>query len=414
MSRTAEKPSIIYDLAIIGGGIAGAGIARDAALRGIQTVLFEKNTFGSGTSSKSSKLIHGGIRYLEIAWDALKKGRLNEAWKNFRFVFLALRETHILAKTARGFVNPLPLIIPVYKDGGRKPLSVYFGGLLYSVMASISGAPHFARILKNPESVLRFVPGLKKEGLEGGMLIWDHWTDDVRLVKAVISSAQKSGAEVFEHAEVMAYHWDDSKKVYAVELRMENRQQTFLTRKLINATGAWVDQTRQRGGEVGENLIVPVAGCHIHLKQFSPYSVILQAKDKRIFFVINFHNVARVGTTERIENNPDHVEATQEEVDYLLQALARYFPDLRAGKEDILNKDAGIRPLARPEKADSPNAISREHEIRTGPSGVLHILGVKLTDHRRAAEEIVDKLVPDLARQNPAIKAHSLTRTQPL
>ncbi len=414
MSPTAERPSIIYDLAIIGGGIAGAGIARDAALRGIRTVLFEKNTFGSGTSSKSSKLIHGGIRYLEIAWDFLKKGRVKEAWKNFRFVFLALRETHILAKTAPDLVKPFSLIIPIYKNGSRRPWSVYLGGLLYSFMASLSGASSFVRILAKPESVLQRVPALQKEGLQGGIMIWDHWTDDVKLAKAVISSAQKSGAGIFEHAEVMAYRWDDSKKVYAVELRMENRQRTFLARKLVNASGAWVDQTRQRGGEAGENLIVPVAGCHIHLKQFSPYSVILQAEDKRVFFVINFHNVARVGTTERIETNPDHAEATEEEVNYLLRELARYFPNLKAGKEDILSTDAGIRPLARPKKADSPNTISREHEIRTGPSGVLHVLGVKLTDHRRAAEEIVDKLVPDLARQNPAIKTRSLTRTQPL
>lgn len=416
MSSTAERPSLIYDLAIIGGGIAGAGIARDAALRGIQTVLFEKNTFGSGTSSKSSKLIHGGIRYLEIAWDALKKGRLGEAWKNFRFVFLALKETHILAKIAPSLVKPFFLLIPVYETGGRKPLSVYTGGLVYSFMAFLSGAglSSFARILGKPESALALVPGLKKEGLKGAILVRDHWTQDLELVKATLHSAEKSGAEAFEYAEVTAYRWDASKNVYEIETQIDGQPRLFHTRKLVNASGAWVDQLRQKGGEAGEPLIMPVAGCHIHLKKFSPYSVILQAEDKRIFFVINMEEIARVGTTERIEKNPDHVEATEEEVNYLLLELARYFPDLNAGKKDILSTDAGIRPLARPSKEDSAHSVSREHEIVTGPSGVLHILGVKLTDHRRAAEEIVDKLVPDLAKQNPAIRTRSLTRTQPL
>ena len=416
MSPAAERPSIIYDLAIIGGGIAGAGIARDAALRGIQPVLFEKTTFGSGTSSKSSKLIHGGIRYLEITWDALKKGRLDEAWKNFRFVFLALKETHILATIAPALVKPFSLLIPVYEKGGRKPLSIYAGGLLYSFMAFLSGAglSSFARILDKPEPVLQLVPGLKKEGLKGAILIRDHWTHDLELVKATLCSAEKAGTTAFEHAEVTAYRWNVSGKVYEIEARIDGQARFFHARKLVNASGAWVDQLRQRGGEPGEKLIMPVAGCHIHLKKFSPYSVILQAEDKRIFFVINMEEIARVGTTERLETNPDHVEATEEEVNYLLRELARYFPDLKAGKKDILSTDAGIRPLARPPKADSPHAVSREHEIFTGPSGVLHILGVKLTDHRRAAEEIVDKLVPDLAKQNPAIKMRSLTRTQPL
>src|SRR4051812_27932007 len=128
-----------FDLAIIGGGIAGAAIARDAALRGFKTVLFEKNTFGSGTSSKSSKLIHGGIRYLEIAWTAFKKGDLREAWKNFRFVFLSLHETHILESIAPDLVRPIRLAIPIYRDQGRGAISVYFGACLYSLLAIFTG-----------------------------------------------------------------------------------------------------------------------------------------------------------------------------------------------------------------------------------------------------------------------------------
>lgn len=392
----------IFDVAVIGGGIAGAGIARDATLRGLRVVLFEKNTFGSGTSSKSSKLIHGGIRYLDLAWKAVLKGNLKEFWKNFRFVFLALRECRILETIAPRLVKPIDLVIPIYRQSGRSVWPVYLGTLLYSLLGILTGNFRCPRILWTPRAVLQRLPSLNSENLAGGVVIWDHTTDDLALVKAILESAAKNGAEVFENSPVIHYRLG-ARNLYEIQVKTDGENGLYFSRKLINAAGPWVDRVREFGGEKNGDLIVPIAGSHLMLKKFIERSVILQAEDDRILFVIRIGDQCRVGTTERPHKNPDHLEATEEEIEYLLKGLNRYFPSLNFKKEDILSTDAGIRPLARPVKVKSPHEISREHEIRIGPSGVIHVLGVKLTDHRRAAEEVVNLLTPckTLTRRNP-------------
>lgn len=389
---TLSAPESMFDVAVIGGGIAGAGIARDAALRGLSVILFEKNKVGSGTSSRSSKLIHGGIRYLDLAWQALLKGRLGAFWKNFRFVSVSLRECRILERIAPHLVRPICLVIPIYRSAGRSPWPIYFGAVVYSLLSLLAGNFHLPRILPSRRAVLKWLPDLAPKGLIGGVAIWDHTADDLELVRAVIASAVKNGAKVHEHAEVKGYRFDPVRDLYELRVLTEGAVRLFLARKLVNASGPWVDRVRAAGGEKGEPLIVPVAGAHVMLKRFVKHSVILQANDKRLFFVINRGDFSRVGTTERIHENPDHVEPTLEEEDYLMEALRRYFPARSFRREDILGRDAGIRPLARPKEALSPHDISREHEIRIGPTGVIHVIGVKLTDHRRAAKQVVDHL----------------------
>jgi len=409
-----ETQPPIYDVALIGGGIAGAAIARDAALRGMRVVLFEKNTFGSGTSSKTSKLIHGGIRYLETSWRALKRGDFAEAGKNFRFVFVALHETHVLARIAPDLIRPLPLIIPIYKEGGRNVWAVRFGALLYGLLALLTGSRHGPQILWTAKAVRARVPGLNPEGLAGGVLIWDHITDDVRLTQTVLRDARQRGVQAYEQTEVKTYRYEAEAQRYAIDVQQKNLTCTFYARVLINAGGPWVDEIRRRGGEPSENLIVPVAGSHIEVPAFMPASVILQAEDNRIFFVIRRGDRARVGTTERIQKNPDDLVTPAEDVTYLLRSLNRYFPDLKMTEKAILDRDTGIRPLARPRHALAPTDISREHEVYVGPAGVRHILGVKLTDHRRAAAQIVDAIVPLVRPWNPGIQSHSQTGHVPL
>lgn len=390
----------IFDVAIIGGGIAGAAIARDAALRGLRVVLFEKNTFGSGTSSKSSKLIHGGLRYLELAWVAFKRGELWEAWKNFRFVFSALKESFILEKIAPDLVWPIELVIPIYEQKGQPVWLVYFGALFYGLLSYISGNRRPPRILRSQEAVLHLIPNLNPKNLAGGVVIWDHTTDDKKLVLKTMESAKRAGAQAFEHAFVKSYQYEEHEKIYTLAVKQNHQTRSFSARTLINAGGPWVDKIRDSAHEKMEDFIVPVAGAHIILKRFTDHSVILQADDKRIFFVINQDHLARVGTTERVCKDPDAVKATDQEVEYLLCALERYFPDMKIELGDILGKDAGIRPLAKPivgaRHASPLHSISREHEIRVGPTGVLHVLGVKLTDHRRAAEEVVNRIAKEL------------------
>lgn len=404
---------IPYDIAVIGGGITGAAIARDASLRGISAVLFEKNTFGSGTSSKSSKLIHGGLRYLEIAWNHLKHLQLGEFWKNFRFVFLALRETHLLHRMAPDLIHPIPLLVPIYQTRGRSPWSVYFGTFLYGILSHLGGG-HYSEPLWKPEDVLKRIPALNPEGLVGGVIVWDHTTDDKKLVQTVMQSAVRHGAVAYENALVTRYHFHLEKKLYEISVSLNGVYQVFYAHRLINASGPWVDATREAGHERKQDLILPVAGAHINIKKFCECSVILQAEDKRLFFVINRENDARVGTTERMHFDPDNVAATRDEVEYLLRALRHFFPSLPFRGEEILSTDAGIRPLVKPKDSVSANQASREHEFKLGPTGVIHVLGVKLTDHRRAAEQLMDWLSPEIKKWNPKAKTRSLTASSKL
>ena len=190
------------------------------------------------------------------------------------------------------------------------------------------------------------------------------------------------------------------KSVYETEVEIGPETNLVLSRLLIDARGPWID-----GG-----FIVPVAGAHITLKKFTDFSLILEAEDGRLFFVINQNDKARVGTTERIDPDPDKVQATDEDINYLLLNLKKYFPGTNFGKNHILSADAGIRPLAKPGRELAPHHISREHEFVTDASGVIHVLGVKLTDHRRAAEILMKKILPQIRTWRPRVKDGSVTQ----
>ncbi len=404
-----------YDLAIIGGGIAGAAIARDASLRGLKVALLEKNDFGSGTSSKSSKLIHGGIRYLELAWKALLRQNGKEAYKNLAFVFSSLKESRILSEIAPDLVKPIPILIPLYAGQKRNRVSVFIGALLYYILAILAtGHGHLPKLFFTADSVLKKYPELKREGLKGGVVIWDHVTDDKALVMATIRSAQKGGAHCLPHARVTRYRYDTPHNYFEVTFEQATGESVIRAHKLINASGPWVDQVRTLGREHDRDLVLPVAGSHIEVKPFVPYSMLLEAADGRYFFVIHLGDKARIGTTERIIQNPEGVSCSEEDITYLLASVNTYFPQVRLSTHEIINCDAGIRPLAHPHTGTPAHEISREHEFRVSPSGVIHVLGVKLTDHRRAAEEVVDRLIPSFLSSHPQLKRKSITRNTSL
>ncbi len=392
MISSHQKKTVVYDIAIIGGGITGAAIARESRLHDLSVVLFEKNTFGSGTSSKSSKLIHGGLRYLETAWSSLLSGHLGEFWKNLRFVFLALKETHGLARQWPHLITEIELLMPIYKTQGQSRFSIFFGTWFYGFLAQCGGAKKGTRILGSAEEVLRLEPGLNPKGLVGGVIVQDHTTDDLALVKQIAEDARIQGAQMFERTPVTRYHFDNLSKQFVIEALIDGSPEVFHAKHLVNASGAWVDKVRQKAGGIKSDLIVPIAGAHVEIPPFTNYSAILQAEDKRIFFVINRKNCARIGTTERLEPNPDEVKATQEEIGYLLSSVKKFFPEAKLTQSEILSTDAGIRPLAKPRHTVSAHEISREHEFVFDPDGAVHVLGVKLTDHRRAANELLKVL----------------------
>jgi len=406
-----EKP---FDLAIVGGGIAGAAIARDAALRGLRVALFEKSKFGSGTSSKSSRLIHGGVRYLETAWQCLKKFDFSGFFKNFRFVMASLRECSTLAHIAPQLVRPLALIIPVYRGDAEQPWTIYFGSLFYGLLGLFTGNPRLPKIFWTQKSVLKHLPNLNPKNLLGGVMIWDHWTDDLELVRATIRHARKLGVKASEKSYVKHCHWNQENNLYQIIVQHENEEHCYEAKKVVNATGPWVNHFRKNCGDEKTDCIVPIAGAHLMLPQFTQHSVILRAPDDRLFFVINLGSLARIGTTERFCDDPDHVQAEDEEIEYLLTALERYFPNHPFQSKDIISTDAGIRPLVKPLHDTDANAISREHEIREAENGIIHVLGVKLTDHRRAAEEVVNYLVYLLKPEISSLKTRSQTHRIPL
>ncbi len=404
-----------YDIAVIGGGIAGAAIARDAALRGLRVVLFEKNTFGSGTSSKSSKLIHGGIRYLDLAWTAFTRAQFPEAWKNFRFVFTSLRESRVLRRIAPAWVKPHNIFIPIYAGNHRPRLTVFIGCFVYYLLGLVSGGGKMPRIVWSPRSALQIVPDLSLKDLNGGVMIRDHVTDDLGLVNATIASARAHGADCRERTEVLSYSYTSGS--YLIKTRTnEGHPEELHAHKIINAAGPWIDEVRKAAKEKEKNFIVPVAGAHITMKKFIPNSVLLEAEDARIFFVINLNDeICRIGTTERLApTGPDKVKPTEDEIEYLLRSAERYFPEHSFTRKNVLDADAGVRPLAAPDRNRGLHEISREHEIRVSPSGVIHMLGVKLTDHRRAAEEVLDRLIPSLLPYNPKAKRKTSTHKVPL
>ena len=397
-----------YTIAVIGGGIAGAAVARDAALRGLSVIVFEKNTLGSGASSKSSKLIHGGIRYLELAWADFKKLRWAGAAKNFRFVFSSLRETRILAETAPDLVQPISLFVPIYRKGSRGPFSVYFGTFFYSFLSRLAGNHYKPKIFRGAESAHAALPLLKEGSLVGAVEIIDHTTDDQALVQAVADSAQKSGAVFLEHTPVLS--WKKCPEGYELTVQSENGVKTFQAKTIVNASGAWIDKTRGESISPPDRYVFPVGGSHIELPAFLGRSAILEAGDGRLFFVIEKNGRARVGTTEWPADDPDHVSVPEKDVEYLLHSLARYFPSKQWDHSVILSSDAGLRPLAFNPLTLQANTVSREHTLRMDSDGVFYLIGVKLTDHRRAAEETVDRLLKKLGRK----WVQSKTRTTPL
>jgi len=396
-TRLNETPH--FDVAIIGGGIAGAGIARDAALRKLRVVLFEKNRFGSGTSARSSKLIHGGIRYLELAWQALKARDFAKAWKDFRFVFFSLREARTLERIAPEIVKPLPIVIPFYENDGRNRWFVFAGTVLYFLLSILSGKARPPQFFPSADSLLRLVPELKPQGLLGGVLLWDRTADDQELVRETLRSAVRAGAKALENAEVVQYRFNE--KTGSFEITVRNRGETPLFRatRLVNASGPWLDQVRETANERDGDYLYPLAGAHITVPPFVRQSLLLKAADGRLFFVMYRGDHCRVGTTERLETDPDSVRATDEEIRYLLDSVSQFFPSAGLDRSAVLSTDAGIRPLSAQEKGLLDSAMSREHELRFGPTGVLHVIGVKLTDYRRAAEEVVNLLVRDLSRK---------------
>jgi glycerol-3-phosphate dehydrogenase len=374
------------DLLVLGGGITGAGIARDAALRGIRTALVDKGDFGGATSSRSSRLIHGGLRYLEHG--------------NLRLVFEGAHERRVLLRIAPHLVHPLPFLFPVYRGARVAAWKLEAAMWLYDALAAFRNV-HMHRWLGR-RRVARLEPRLRTKGLQGAALYYDAQADDVRLVLATIRSAAQAGALVANYADATSLlKSDDRVRGATVRDALSGRTYTVRALVVVNATGPWVDAVRQRDDSEAQPLLRLTKGAHVAVPRGRighSYAVTLTSPiDGRVMFVLPWGDLSYIGTTDTDEAvSPDNVRASGSDVVYLLRSANALFPDARLGPRDVISSWAGLRPLLAPAHARSASDVSREHRVVESSSGLVTIAGGKLTTYRRMARDTVDRVAKRL------------------
>ena len=382
-----------HDVVIIGGGINGAGIARDAAMRGLKVLLIEKGELGCATTSASTRLIHGGLRYLEHF--------------EFGLVRESLREREILLRTAPHLVRPLAITIPIYKQSKRGRLTIRAGMILYDLLSSGKSLPRH-RMLSRTETLERW-PGLNPEGLVGSALYYDAQVEfPERLVVENVRSAREFGAEVHTHTRVTNLAVEDG-MVSGVEFVGGDGQKEFAeARVVINAAGPWIDLVLEHAPVKSPKLIGGTKGSHIVVAVFpgAPANAIyLEARsDGRPIFIIPWNKLYLIGTTDvRFEGDPDEVRCEAWEIDYLLAETNLALPNAHLTRDKILETYSGVRPLPVTDDKDEQR-ITRRHFIREHPQlpNLLSIVGGKLTTYRSLAEECVNTIFLKLGKNSPA------------
>ena len=377
MSRGAAENDRMFDLIIVGGGITGAGVVRDAALRGLSCLLLEKEDFASGVSSKTTRLIHGGLRYLA----------------NFEVDLVAesLRERAILRRMAPHLIHPIPLVIPIYKGDAHSRAVISLGIHLYDLLSHEQDIPHYFTSAR--DKTLALEPRLNREGLTGSALFYDHQIMmPERLVIENILSAKKAGATLLNHTRVERIEERDSRIAVSARDMLKDEVRTFHARVLINASGPWIDAVRKTGNIDGNRIIYPTKGTHLVLPRLSEQALFITSRDGRMFFIIPFGPHSLIGTTDtKYRSDLDNVHADREDVDYLLAESKRVLPGLNITREAVHYTYAGIRPLAFAGRSESK--ISRKHRvIREGRTGrIITIAGGKLTTYRNMAKDAVNE-----------------------
>lgn len=385
-----EQP---YDLVVVGGGITGAGIARDAVLRGLRVALFDKGDYGSGTSSKSSKLIHGGLRYLEHGEIGL--------------VFESVSERAVQLDVAPHLVRPLAFLMPIYEES-KPGLEVMNIGLwIYDTLA-LFRSPKLHKTFRGKKAQ-EMEPLINGEGLSGAIEYYDAVTDDARLVLENIIDARDSGADCFSHTKVTRFERDEHGRVRSAVVRdaLSGEERTVAGQVFIVAAGAWTDEvTGELAIDTRRNLLRRTKGVHLVFPAdklpVRRAVTLVSAIDGRVFFAIPWRRRTVIGTTDTdFSGSADEVHADADDAQYLCDSANRYFPVADFHPEDAISSWAGLRPLITDEDAESESDVSREHEIFTREDGVIIIAGGKLTTYRRMAKEVVRTAVKWLKKHEP-------------
>lgn len=387
--RFAALGGRAFDLLVIGGGITGCGIAREASLRGLSVALIEKHDFASGTSSRSSRLIHGGVRYLEHG--------------QFHLVFESSAERRRLLRLAPHLVRPLAFTWPVY-SGARVPRwKLGVGLMVYDALSLFRNVKRHRRL--TAAGVVAREPGLAADGLRGGALYYDAATDDARLTLANAMDAAARGAVVLNHAAVRALLVDGGRVVgVGVEDALSGATVEAHAAVVVNAAGPWSDDVRSLDAatRVRPRAIRGSKGTHIAVRRARVGNrdavTLLSPVDGRVMFVLPAGPFAIIGTTDTFtSSSADEVRATEADVSYLLAGANRFFPRAGLTRDDVVAAWAGIRPLL-PSSSDTPGAASREHAVAVGDDGLVSITGGKLTTYRIMAADVLRVVARRLGR----------------
>ncbi len=383
------------DLIVIGAGINGAGIARDAAMRGLKVLLLDKGDISSGTSAWSTRLIHGGLRYLEHG----EVGLVRES----------LRERERLLRVAPHLVRPLPMLIPIYRGARRGLLTIRAGMILYDLLSSGKSLERH-RMLSAEETRAR-APGLAAENLRGAALYYDAQVEYAeRLVFENALSASRAGALIQTYSRVDNFIIEEG-AIGGVEYTdlINNSAHAARARVTLNVSGPWVDEVLARGARPIERLICGTKGSHLVVDEFAgapATALYVEARaDARPFFIIPWNNAYLIGTTDLpFDGSPDDAEASEEEISYLLAETNRVIPSARLTRDHIRYTYSGVRPLPCRTSVD-PAGVTRRHFIRDhAPTlgGFLSVVGGKLTTYRNLSEQAVDAVFKKLGRESPA------------
>lgn len=400
-ANVAHSQDFPFDLIVIGAGINGAGIARDAASRGLRVALVEKEDIASGTSSWSGRLVHGGLRYLEQG--------------DVRLVRESLRERERLFRLAPHLVRPVPLMMPFYSENKRPPWMIRAGMIVYDVL-SFDKSPPRHKILSREETLRRF-PGMSRKGLAGSAIFYDGqvvWSE--RLCVETVLAAHADGAAVFTYSKVdELVHENGRARGVRYTDALTGERHELRGKVVVNVAGPWVDAVLTGTGRPSKQLIGGTKGSHLVVDRFegAPEDVVYyeSQRDGRLVLVIPWGRYCLIGTTDiRFDGEPGDARADAEEMEYLLSEVNRLIPEADLTPDDVLYTYSGVRPLPyAPEKSEG--SVPRSHvivdhapEIRN----LLSIVGGKLTTYRSLAEETVNKVFRLLGRKPPRCATRNL------
>lgn len=395
MKSSVEREQIVntlnyyeFDLLVIGGGITGAGIALDAVTRGMSVALVEMQDFAAGTSSRSTKLVHGGLRYLKQL--------------EVKMVADVGKEREIVYENAVHVTEPIWMLLPFHKKGTFGPLTTSAGLKMYDYLAGVKKDER--RLMLSDHEALEKEPLLKSKGLLGGGYYVEYRTDDARLTIEVMKKAMEKGAVCLNYAKARSFIYDDYSQVIGAEIvdTVSNKRISIQAKKVVNATGPWVDGVRALDAIENNKKLKLTKGVHVVIDQSVfplKQAVYFDTPDKRMVFAIPRDGKTYVGTTDTFfEGDIRHPVATPEDVDYLIEAIHAMFPLVHVTANQVESTWAGVRPLIYEDGKD-PSEISRKDEIWQSDAGLFTIAGGKLTGYRKMAETIVDKISKQLGNE---------------